>query len=60
MPEMTSQELVYYVARIQDAQTPPELHDIAEDAQKEHPTDEATPRIVAMVRVKIERLVRGN
>jgi len=60
MPEMTATELAYYLVRIQQAQTPPELQDIAEDAQKEHPTDEATPRIVAMVRVKIERLVRGN
>jgi len=48
MPEMTSQELAYYLARIQDALTPPELQDIAEDAQKEHPADEATPRIAAM------------
>jgi hypothetical protein len=57
---MTARQLAYYLARIQDARTPPELQDIAEDAQREHPTDEATPRIVAMVEIKRERLVRGN
>lgn len=60
MPEMTFQQLAYYLARIQDAMTPPELHDNAEEAQREHPTDEATPRIVAMVAAKVGRLAREN
>ena len=57
---MTAQQLAYYLARIRDATSPPELRDIAEDAQREHPTDEATPRIVAMVEAKIGRLTTGN
>lgn len=60
MPEMTAQQLAYYLARIRDATNPPELQDIAEDARREHPTDEATPRIVAMGAAKVERLARLN
>ena len=60
MPEMTAQQLAFYLARIRDATRPPELRDIAEDDQREHPTDSATLRIVAMVAAKIERLTRDN
>lgn len=57
---MTAQQLAYYLIRIRNAQTPPELQDIADDAQKEHPGDEATSRIIAMAKLKAERIVRGN
>lgn len=57
---MTAHQLAQFLARIRNARTAVALQEIADEAQQEFPTDEATPRIVAMVAVKHARILRLN
>lgn len=59
-PEMSAPMLGRYLGRIQLTHAVPALQAIAAEVAREFPTDEATPRLLGMIALKVKRLVGEN
>lgn len=57
---MSSMELAIWIRTVRLAGDPVRPAEIARDVRIDHPTDSATPRIVAMAEAKRRRLVSRN
>lgn len=57
---MTSLELAAYLRRIRQSYAPPVLHHLAQEIERAHPDDEATPRLTTMALLKKVRIEHGN
>jgi len=52
--------LVRYLRRIRLTRSVPALHALADEIEREYPTDEATPRLLCVIAVKAARLAGKN
>jgi len=59
-PEMAAPTMGHLLGHIQDTHAVPALHTLSRFIEDAYPTDEATPRLAAVIATKVARLVEAN
>ena len=59
-PEMSAATLAVYLRRIRLTRSVAALSALAAEITREFPTDEATPRLLAVIALKVKRLAGAN
>ncbi len=60
MPEMSAPELAVYLRRIRLTHSVADLQALTREIERVFPTDEATPRLMAMIGLKAAQLTKSN
>ncbi len=54
-PAMSATKLGLFLRRIRATRSVPALHSLADEIEREFPSDEATPRLLAVIAVRVTR-----
>ena len=57
---MTNVQMARYLRRISLTKTAPGLQALSREIERRFPLDEATPRLVKVIAIKVKRLVQMN